>query len=43
MEWEDDDDGMEVTIFSGPDAGDRAFQYADWRYREFAELSLRRG
>ena len=28
VEWEDDDGGVEVTIFSGPDARDRAFQYA---------------
>jgi hypothetical protein len=37
VEWEDDDGGVEVTIFSGPDARDRAFQYADWRYRHFVE------
>jgi hypothetical protein len=30
---EDDDGRIELTIFSGPDAPDRAFQYADWRYR----------
>src|SRR5215831_7553044 len=35
VEWEDDDGGVEVTIFSGPDARERAFQYADWRYRVF--------
>src|SRR5580692_3646051 len=28
VEGEDDDGGVEVTIFSGPDARDRAFQYA---------------
>jgi hypothetical protein len=33
VEWEDEDGGVEVTIFSGPDARDRAFQYAGWRYR----------
>jgi hypothetical protein len=33
--WEDDDGGIEVTIFSGPDARERAIQYADWRYRHF--------
>jgi len=39
VEWEDDDGGVEVTIFSGPDARDRAIhQYADWRYHHFAEL-----
>jgi hypothetical protein len=37
VEWEDDDGGVEVTIFSGPDARARAFQYADWRYRVFTE------
>jgi hypothetical protein len=25
--------GAEVTIFSGPNARERAIQYADWRYR----------
>jgi hypothetical protein len=29
VECEDDDGGVEVTIFSGPDAHDRATQYAD--------------
>jgi len=33
----DDDGGVEVTIFSGPDAHDRALQYADSRYRHFVE------
>ena len=37
VEWEDEDGGVEVTIFSGPDARVRAFQYADWRYRHFVE------
>jgi hypothetical protein len=37
VEWEGDDGGVEVTIFSGPDARDRAFLYADWRYRHFVE------
>jgi hypothetical protein len=36
-EWEEDDGGVEVTIFSGPDARARAIQYADWRYRHFVE------
>jgi len=33
VERENDDGRVELTIFSGPDARDRAFQYADWRYR----------
>jgi hypothetical protein len=37
VEWEDEDGGVEVTIFSGPDARERAIQYADWRYRQFVE------
>jgi hypothetical protein len=32
VEWEDEDGGVEVTIFSGPDARQRAIQYAEWRY-----------
>jgi hypothetical protein len=43
VEWEDEDGGVEVSIFSGPDARDRAYQYADWRYRQFVEPSPRRG
>jgi hypothetical protein len=35
--------GVEVTIFSGPDARDRAFQYAEWRYRHLVEVPWRRG
>jgi hypothetical protein len=37
VEWEDDDGGVEVTIFSGPDARDRAIMYANWRYRHFVQ------
>ena len=36
----DDDGGVEVTIFSGPDARERAIQYADWRYPGFEEIRL---
>jgi hypothetical protein len=37
----DDDGGIEVAIFSGPDARDRAFEYADRPYRgDFEEVSL---
>ena len=38
VEREDDDGKVELAIFSGPDARDRALQYADWRYRQFTEL-----
>jgi hypothetical protein len=37
----DDDGGIEVAIFSGPDTRDRAIEYADWRYRgDFEEVNL---
>jgi hypothetical protein len=36
----DDDGGVEVTIFGGPNARQRAIQYSDWRYRDFEEVSL---
>jgi hypothetical protein len=36
----DDDGGAEVTIFGGPNAPQRAIQYADWRYCDFEEVSL---
>jgi hypothetical protein len=29
VEWEDEDGGVEVTIFSGPDAREPATRYAD--------------
>jgi hypothetical protein len=37
VEWEDEDGGVEVTIFSGPDGRERAFRYAEWRYGHFVE------
>jgi hypothetical protein len=40
VETIDDDGGIEVSIFGGPNAGQRAIQYADWRYRDFEEISL---
>jgi hypothetical protein len=43
VEWKDGDGGVEVTIFSGPDARDRALQFADWRYCDFVEPGPRRG
>ena len=39
VEWEDEDGGVEVMIFSGPDAHDRAIEYADWRYRHLLNRS----
>jgi hypothetical protein len=37
VEWEHEDGGVKVTIFSGPDARQRAIQYAEWRYCQFVE------
>jgi hypothetical protein len=36
----DEDGGAEVAIFGGPNARQRAIEYAEWRYREFEEVSL---
>ncbi len=36
----DDEGGAEVAIFGGPNARQRAIDYADWRYRDFEEVSL---
>jgi hypothetical protein len=36
----DDDEGVEVAIFGGPNARRRAIDYADWRYRDFEEVIL---
>jgi hypothetical protein len=36
----DEDGGAEITIFSGLNARERAIQHADWRYRDFEEVSL---
>lgn len=30
----DDDGGSDLTIFSGPDAGARAHEYAVWKYQQ---------
>jgi hypothetical protein len=36
-----DDGEIEVAIFGGPNARDRAIEYADWRYRgDFEEVKL---
>jgi hypothetical protein len=40
VEWVDDDGGIEVAIFSGPNARDRALRYADRQYGIFEEISL---
>jgi hypothetical protein len=36
----DEDGGAEVVIFGGPNARQRAIEYAEWRYRQFEEVSL---
>lgn len=33
VEMIDDDGGVDVTVFSGPDADQRAIEYARWKYR----------
>jgi hypothetical protein len=40
VEKSDDDGGSEVAVFAGPNARQRAIEYADWRYRDFEEVSL---
>jgi hypothetical protein len=35
-----DDGAAEVAIFGGPNAQQRAIEYADWRYRDFEEVRL---
>jgi len=40
VEWVDDDDAVEVAIFSGPSARERALRYADRQYGNFQEVSL---
>ena len=37
VEWENAKGEVEVTIFSCPDAGDRAILYANWRYLHFVQ------
>ena len=34
----DDDGGIEVVIFSGPNARERALRYADRQYGDFEEI-----
>jgi hypothetical protein len=40
VEWIDDDGGIEVAIFSGPNAKERALRYADRQYGQFEEICL---
>jgi hypothetical protein len=40
VEWIDDDGGVEVAIFGGPKARERATRYADRQYGLFEEVSL---
>jgi hypothetical protein len=40
VEREDDDGGIEVAIFSGPNARERAIRYADREYGIFDEIHL---
>src|SRR5258706_15266219 len=37
VEWVDDDDGIELAIFAGPNARDRAIRYADRQYGRLLE------
>jgi hypothetical protein len=38
VEWFDDDGGVEVAVFSGPKARERAIRYADRQYGYFEEI-----
>lgn len=38
VQWIDDDGGMEVAIFSGPRARERAIRYAERQYGLFEEI-----
>jgi hypothetical protein len=40
VEWVDDDGSIEVAIFSGPHAHERALLYADRVYGNFKEVSF---
>jgi hypothetical protein len=37
VEWVDDDGGVELAIFAGPNARERALRYADRQYGRFEE------
>jgi len=38
VQWIDDDDAMEVAIFSGPRSRERAIRYAERQYGSFEEV-----
>jgi hypothetical protein len=40
VQWTGDDGGMEVAIFSGPNARERAIHYAERQYGIFEEVRL---
>ena len=40
VEWIDDDGGIEVAIFAGPKARERALRYADRQYGLFEEVGF---
>ena len=40
VEWVDDDGGVEVAIFSGPNAREWALRYAERQYPDFEVTSL---
>ena len=42
VEWVGDDGGIEVAIFTGPKARQRALRYAGQLYERFEEVSLTR-
>jgi hypothetical protein len=40
VEYEDEDGEMEIAIFGGPNAYERAIVYADKQYGDFEEIRL---
>jgi len=38
VEWVDDDGGVELAIFAGPNTRERALRYADRQYGRFEEV-----
>ena len=40
VEWINDEGGIEVAIFAGPNARERAFRYADRQYGLFEEVGF---
>ena len=40
VKWVDEDGGVEVAIFFGPNAREWALRYADRQYSNFEEISL---